>query len=394
MMSAMTTGNFFKRSAVTASLFAVPLIAIPLLVIGPSHGQSIETAARNAHIVDLSTNTVLFSKADNIPMPPASMSKLMTVYMVFDRLKKGTLSLDDKLLVSEKAWKKGGSKMFVRVGDRISVSDLLRGIIVQSGNDACIVVAEALGGSEEAFAKMMTQRGKEIGLTESTFANATGWPDPNHQMSARDLATLSTRLITDFPNLYPIFSEKTFTYSKIKQGNRNPLLYQNSGADGLKTGHTEEAGYGLTASATRGERRVVMVLNGMQSIRQRSRESSRLLEWAFRTFDAYAFFKTGDAVANADVWLGTEKTVPLLIKQDLDLTLRRQTRTAMKVKVRLTEPVPAPIREGAELATLVISAPDFKTVEIPLVAGAGVDKLGFVGRIGAAIKYVVWGSSS
>lgn len=389
MMFAMANGNPFKRYALIATCAVAPMFAV-----APSAAQTIETAARNAHIVDLATDTVLFSKADDIPMPPASMSKLMTIYMIFDRLKKGTLSLDDKLLVSEKAWKKGGSKMFVRVGDRVSVSDLLRGIIVQSGNDACIVVAEALGGSEKAFAKMMTQRGKEIGLKDSTFANATGWPDPNHQMSARDLATLSQRLITDFPDLYKIFSEKTFTFSKIKQGNRNPLLYQNAGADGLKTGHTEDAGYGLTASAKRGDRRIVMVLNGMESIRQRSQESLRLLEWAFRTFDAYSFFKDGETVASADVWLGTEKTVPLLIKQDLDLTLRRQTRADMKIKVRLTEPVPAPIREGAELATLVISAPDFKTVEVPLVAGASVDELGFVGRIGAAIKYVVWGSSS
>lgn len=375
-------------------VFGLVLALAASLPTSGARAQAMETPARNAHIVDLSTNTVLLSKADDVPMPPASMSKLMTVYMVFDRIKKGTLSLEDKFLVSENAWKKGGSKMFVQVGDRVSVSDLLRGIIVQSGNDACIVIAEGIAGSEEAFADMMTRRGKEIGLRESTFANSTGWPDPQHRMSARDLATLAHRLITEFPDLYPLYSETSFTFSKIKQGNRNPLLYQNIGADGLKTGHTEEAGYGLTGSAKQGDRRIVLVLNGMESVRQRSQESLRLMEWAFRAFDAYSFFKNGEEVARADVWLGTEKTVPLLIQQDLDLTLRRETRTGLTMKVRMMEPVPAPIKKGTPIATLVVSGPGFAGAEIPLVAGADIGELGFVGRIGAAIRHVVWGQAS
>lgn len=366
---------------------------ISVLFAAPVAGQSIETPARNAHIVDLATGTVLLSKADDVPAPPASMSKLMTIYMVFDRLKKGSLSLEDKFLVSEKAWKKGGSKMFVRVGDRISVSDLLRGIIVQSGNDACIVVAEALGGSEEAFAVMMTKRGREIGLKESTFANATGWPDPDHNMSARDLATLSRHLIEEFPELYKIFAETTFTFSKIKQGNRNPLLYQNTGADGLKTGHTEEAGYGLAASAVRDGRRIVMVLSGMNSVRQRSQESLRLIDWAFRAFEVYSFFDAGEKVSEASVWLGTETSVPLHIERDVKLTLRRQVRDKLKMTVRMNEPVPAPIAKGTRLATLTITAPDFETIEIPLVAGTDVRKLGFIGRLGAAVRHVIWGPS-
>ncbi len=374
-------------------LYAAPVAFLAACFAASAGAQTIETPARNAHIVDLSTGTVLLSKADEIPMPPASMSKLMTVYMVFDRLKKGTLSLEDKFLVSKKAWRKGGSKMFVRVGDRVSVADLLRGIIVQSGNDACIVVAEAIGGTEEDFARMMTRRAREIGLQDSTFANATGWPEPNHKMSARDLAVLSKRLVTDFPDLYRIFSEKEFTFSNIKQGNRNPLLYQKVGADGLKTGHTEEAGYGLTASAVRNDRRIVMVLNGMDSIRQRSQESFRLIEWAFRTFDVYSFFKKGEEVTTASIWLGKQKSVPLLIQEDLRLTLRRNTRSKLSVKVRLTEPVPAPVAEGTQLATLILSGPAMETVEIPLVAGASVDKLGFVGRIGAAVQHVIWGPS-
>lgn len=379
------------RSVLTALSVAIgALVAIP---VSAPLAQALDTPARDAYVLDLATDTVLLSKAADTPMPPASMSKLMTVYMVFDRLKKGSLNLDDTFLVSEKAWRKGGSKMFVKVGDRIKVSDLLRGIIVQSGNDACIVVAEALGGTEEAFADMMTRRAKEIGLTNSRFANATGWPHPQHYMSARDLAVLSARLVTEFPELYKIFAEKTFTYSKIKQDNRNPLLYRNIGSDGLKTGHTEEAGYGLTASAVRGDRRIVMVVNGLTSIRQRSQESLRVMEWAFRTFKPYALFKKDEVITKADIWLGDAPSVQLIIPEDLKLTLSRNARDKMKVTVKMSNPVAAPVRKGQKLATLVISAPNLKTREIPLLAAEDVGQLGFVGRIGAAIKHVIWGSS-
>lgn len=363
------------------------------LISGVASAQAFQTAARNAYILDLSTGTTLLSKKADIPMPPASMSKLMTIYMVFDRVKRGSLSLDDTFLVSKKAWKKGGSKMFVKVGDRVSVADLLRGIIVQSGNDACIVVAEALGGSEEAFAEMMTKRGREIGLTESTFANATGWPNPNHRMSARDLAILSQRLIEEFPELYKLFGEKTFTYNKIKQGNRNPLLYRDVGADGLKTGHTVAAGYGLTASARRGDRRIVVVVNGLTSVRQRSQESLRLMEWAFRAFKPVAMFKSGETVTEADIWLGNAPQVPLVIQRDLKLTLPRNAIDKMKVTVRMKNPVAAPVKKGQNLGMLVVRVPGAPDREYPLAAGADVKQLGFIGRIGAAIKHVLWGSS-
>ena len=370
---------------------AVALASI--LFAGPLAAQTAETPARNAYILDLSTNTVLLSKQADIPMPPASMSKLMTVYMVFDRLKRSSLSLEDKFLVSKKAWKKGGSKMFVKVGDRVSVEDLLRGIIIQSGNDACIVVAEALGGSEEAFAEMMTKKAKEIGLTNSTFANATGWPHPDHRMSARDLAVLANRLIEEFPELYRFYSEKTFTYSKIKQSNRNPLLYRDIGADGLKTGHTRKAGYGLTASAVRGDRRIVLVLNGLTSVRQRSQESLRLMEWAFRAFKPVSMFKFGENVTEAEVWLGNAPKVPLVIDRDLNLTLPRNAIDKMKVTVRMQNPVAAPVRKGQKFGTLHIQVPGAPDREYPLTAGTDVGQLGFVGRIGAAIKHVLWGSS-
>jgi serine-type D-Ala-D-Ala carboxypeptidase (penicillin-binding protein 5/6) len=369
------------------------VISFGVLLSAPASAQLIDTPARNAYVLDIATNTVLLSKQADAPMPPASMSKLMTVYMVFERLRKGSLNLDDTFLVSEKAWKKGGSKMFVKVGDRIKVSDLLRGIIVQSGNDACIVVAEGLGGSEAAFAELMTRRAKEIGLTNSRFANATGWPDPNQFMSARDLAEISRLLVTQFPELYKIFNEKTFTYSKIKQSNRNPLLYLNIGADGLKTGHTEDAGYGLTASAVRDDRRIVMVLNGLDSVRQRSQESPRIMEWAFRTFKPYALFKKDEVITKADIWLGSAPSVDLVIPEALKLTLSRDARTKMKVVVRMNNPVAAPVRKGQPLAMLVVSAPNFQTREIPLMAAQNVNQLGFMGRIGAAIKHVLWGAS-
>ena len=379
------------RSVIAA--LAVGIAAVFAIPASAPYAQALDTPARNAYVIDLATNTVLLNKAADIPMPPASMSKLMTIFMVFDRLKKGSLNLDDTFLVSEKAWRKGGSKMFVKVGDRIKVSDLLRGIIIQSGNDACIVVAEGLAGSEDAFAEMMTRRAKEIGLTNSNFANATGWPHPKHYMSARDLAVLSERLVTDFPEHYKIFAEKTFTYSKIKQSNRNPLLYRDIGSDGLKTGHTEEAGYGLAASAVRGERRIVMVVNGLTSIRARSRESLRVMEWAFRTFKPYALFKKDDVITKADIWLGDAPSVSLTIPEDLKLTLSRTARDKMKVTVKMNNPVAAPVKKGQRLATLIVSAPNFQTREIPLLAAEDVQQLGFVGRIGAAIQHVLWGSS-
>ncbi|MAM67586.1 MAG: D-alanyl-D-alanine carboxypeptidase [Rhodospirillaceae bacterium] len=379
-----------KSFLTTATLSFLALTAGGIF---PAVCQKMQTPARNAFILDMSTNTVLFTKEADIETPPASMSKLMTIYMVFERLKKGSISLDDEFPVSRKAWRKGGSKMFVLVGDKVKVSDLLRGIIVQSGNDACIVIAEALGGTEEAFAAMMTKKARELGMENSRFANATGWPDPDHRMSARDLAKLTQILVTEFPNLYKIFAETTFTYGRIKQGNRNPLLYRDVGADGLKTGHTVAAGYGLTASALRGNRRIILVLNGMKSSRQRSQESLRLLEWAFRSFKPYVLFKKDEEVIKADVWLGTAAEVPLIVPETIQLTLPHSGRDKMKVSARMTNPVAAPIAKGQRLGTLVITVPGRKTREWPLVAGQEIKQLGFVGRIGASIRHVLWGSS-
>lgn len=379
MHTVCKTLNFFIIAAIVALL--------------PLSASAIETKAKEGIVVDMTTGDVLFARDPDKPVHPASMSKLMTVYMVLDRLKQGGLKLTDKFKVSEKAWRKGGSKMFVAVNSMVSVEDLLQGIIVQSGNDACIVIAEGLAGSEEAFAEEMTARAKELGLTNSHFANATGWPDPGQLMSVRDIATLSQRIITDFPEYYKYFKETSFTYNKIHQQNRNPLLYNNFGADGLKTGHTEAAGYGLAASMEQNGRRVVMVLHGLSSIKARSNESMAMMNWAFREFKIYPFFKKGETVSKADVWLGAEDTVPLALDRDLKVTLPRKARRKLKAKVVYNGPIPAPIAKGTPVAKLVISAPGVPNREYPLVAAENVGRLGPIGRLGAAIQHLIWGSS-
>ncbi len=377
-----------KRLRVLLLAFGLALTAGSL----PAAVAAIETQAEQAFLVDFETGAVLLDKNADVRMPPSSMSKMMTAYMVFERLKDGRLSLDDELPVSEKTWRKGGSKMFVEVGNTVRVEDLLRGVIVQSGNDACIVLAEGLAGSEEAFAEQMTVRGREIGLTDSNFTNATGWPDDNHYVTARDLATLAKRIIVDHSEYYHLYSEKEFTWNDIRQGNRNPLLYKNIGADGLKTGHTEAAGYGLTASAVQNGRRLVLVVNGLPSVRARSDESERLMSWGFREFNNYALFKAGDTVDDAPVWLGDTATVPLVVAEDLTVTLPRNERNGMQVAVVYDSPIPAPIPAGQEIAKLRVSWPGGVPVEVPLQAGAEVEQLGPFGRIFVSIKFLVLGA--
>ena len=352
-----------------------------------------ETAARAAILLDAETSQVLFSKNADEPIPPASMSKLMTVYMVFERLKEGSLSLDDTFPVSEKAWRKGGSKMFVEVGARVRVEDLLRGIIVQSGNDACIVVAEALAGTEEAFAERMTRRAQELGLTATMLKNASGWPAPEHLMSVRDLATLARIIVQEFPEHYHYFSEKEFVYSGITQHTRNPLLYRDMGADGLKTGHTEEAGYGLTASATRDDRRLILVVAGLERPGQRASEAERLLDYGFREFENYRLFAAGQTVEEADVWLGNQGSVPLVVEDDVVITLSREARRELRVRVAYEGPIPAPVANGAPLAQLEIAAPGIEPWEVPLVAGSEVQAANLFGRVTGALGYLIWGPS-
>jgi D-alanyl-D-alanine carboxypeptidase (penicillin-binding protein 5/6) len=354
----------------------------------------VDTTAKHAIMIDMTTDSIILEKDADVPMPPASMSKLMTIFMVFERLKSGKLSLNDRFLVSRKAWRKGGSKMFVMVNTRVSVEELLRGIIIQSGNDACVVIAEGISGSEDAFAMLMTRRAKEIGLANSSFKNATGWPAEGHYMSARDIATLSIKLIRDFPEYYSIFAETEYTYGGIRQGNRNPLLYKGFGADGLKTGHTEASGYGLASSVERNGRRLVLVVNGLGSMRARSSESARLMDWGFRETASYALFKKGEEVDTADIWLGEAPQVKLLAGSDLVLTMPRSARRDMKVKAIYRNPIQAPVAAGAAIGRVQIVSPGRKTVEIPLVAANAVERLGPSGRIGAAVQYLIWGGSA
>ena len=354
--------------------------------------NAVETTALHAILIDTSTGTILMEKDADVGTAPASMSKIMVLYMLFERLAEGNLTMEDTFAVSEKAWRMGGSKMFVGVNTRVTISDLLRGVIVQSGNDASIVIAEGLGGTESSFAVEMTERAAELGLTNSVFKNATGWPEEGHVMSARDIATLALRVITDFPQYYTIFAETSFTYNDIKQSNRNPLLYNFPGADGLKTGHTQASGYGLAASAIRNGRRLILILNGLESVQDRTREAERLLDWGFREFANYTLFTEGEVVDNAPVWLGAQATVPLVIQDELTLTLSRTARRNMTVKTVYQSPIPARIETGTELAKLVIEAPDIPSVELPLVAGADVERLGVLGRLGAAVSFLVWGA--
>jgi D-alanyl-D-alanine carboxypeptidase (penicillin-binding protein 5/6) len=354
----------------------------------------IDTAATHAFIIDYRTGAVLMDKDADEQMPPASMSKIMTAYVAFSFLKEGKASLDDMLPVSEKAWRTGGSKMFVMIGTQVRLEDLLRGMIIQSGNDACLVLAEGLAGSEEAFVEIMNKKAREIGLANSHFANVTGLPNPEHYMTARDLATLARRIISDFPEYYHYDSEKEFTYNGIKQGNRNPLLYKDLGADGMKTGHTEEAGYGLTASVVRENRRIIMVLSGMKSMKERSQESERLIEWAFREFGGYTLFKAGDKVEEANTWLGEQPKVALTLEHDATVSVLRRYRKDMKVSVAYTNPVPAPIQKGQKLGKLVVTVPEMQPQEFDLVASENVERLGALGRMGATMGYLMFGAKN
>jgi len=334
---------------------------------------------------------VLLEKEADVLMPPASMSKLMTAYVVFELLKAGRLRMDQELPVSRRAWQMGGSKMFVDVGTTVRVDDLLRGVIIQSGNDACIVLAEAISGTEEGFAELLNERGRAIGLTRSTFRNSTGWPDPQHRMTCRDLATLAARIIRDFPEYYPIYSEKSFKYHIAHaQENRNPLVQRGTG-DGLKTGHIEESGYGLTGSSLRAGRRVILVVNGLTSMRQRAEEADRLMDWAFREFENAVLFAEGETVERAPVWLGTQRQVALVPERPLTVTVPRGWRRSAEAKVVYDSPIRAPVVRGQRVGVLRMTGQGVPALDVPLVAGHDVAEAGFIERVNQALRARVMG---
>lgn len=370
------------RSIFPAFAFVlVPVFAALLLMAaGPALADpegANTTPAKQAIILDDATGAVLFEKNADQRMPTSSMSKVMTMYVVFDAIRQGRLTLETKLPVSEKSWRMQGSKMFIHVGDSVPVEELTRGVIIQSGNDATIALAEGVAGTEESFARIMNEKAAEMGLKSSHFMNASGWPDPNHYSTARDLATLAGHLIHEFPEYYHYYSEKEFTYNNIRQGNRNPLLYRNIGADGVKTGHTEDGGYGLIGSGVRDGRRVIMVLNGLPDSKARAQESARLLEWALSAFENKALFTADAQVVSAPVYLGAADSVPLVPQKDIVVTLPKMAATD-KIKVEASYPAPlrAPIKKGDVVGTLKVETPVLGVQEFPLVAGADVAPAG------------------
>lgn len=360
------------------------------------HAEAYETAARNAILVDFDTGEYLFEKNITEPVPPASMSKLMTVYILMNKIKDGSIKLDDTFSVSENAWRKGGaatggSTMFLSIGDNVSVENIIKGIVIQSGNDACIVVAENISGTEEEFAELMNKTAQELGMKNSSFANSTGLPHPDQKMSMEDLAILSREIIKEFPDLYHYFKEKEFTYNNIKQGNRNPLLYTMEGADGLKTGHTEEAGFCLAASAIKDNRRLIEVMSGMTSNKERSEESERLMSWGFREFKNYKMFTKGQAVATSKVWYGKENTVDLTVADDVIKTIHTDKVNEVKATAEFDEPIKAPLKAGDKVGTLKIEIEGQNPLEIPLVVAKDVEKVGLWGRFWANAKFFLLG---
>ncbi|WP_375175378.1 D-alanyl-D-alanine carboxypeptidase family protein [Pseudooceanicola sp.] len=353
-----------------------------------------DTQAKAAYVVDLTTRTVLLDKNADTPLPPASMSKLMTLYIAFEALRDGRLELDEELPVSAHAMSYGGSTMFLDTTDRVSVEDLIRGIIVLSGNDACAVIAEALSpdGTEAGFARYMTQRAQQMGMTNSTFANSNGWPAAGHRMSMRDLALLATHLIEDFPNFYPLFAERTFAFdgrAPQNSSNRNPLLGLGIGADGLKTGHTEEAGYGLVGSAKQGDRRVVFVLSGLDTQAARAQESEAIVNWAFRQFTQKSLLKAGETVMKAEVFMGQAPTVALTTGDDLIALVPVLNSKEIPAEVVYNGPISAPVAKGDQVAELIISPDGLPETRVPLVAAESVAKGGFMVRITTALDHLL-----
>lgn len=369
---------------------AVLILACTLLAALPA--RAFETLAGAAWVYDMETGTVLLSKNADEPLPPASMSKLMTLNMLFEALKDGRVRLDDTFAVSSKARAMGGSTMFLNETDRPTVEELIKGIIVNSGNDACVVVAEGLAGSEEEFAKKMNERARAIGMTKSTFANASGWPHPNQRMSMHDLGILAVRLITEFPEYYGYFALTEFEHdgrAPDNRFNRNPLLSMGIGADGLKTGHTEEAGFGLVGSAVQGGRRIVFVVSGLKDATERAEESQRIATWAFREFALKTMAAAGTRIAEANVWLGSAPRVGLVVAQDLQVLLPSLAHDGLKGEVVYTGPIEAPIEAGQKLADLVLTVPGMEPVTVPLVAEQAVEKGGFSTRLRTAFGKVV-----
>jgi serine-type D-Ala-D-Ala carboxypeptidase (penicillin-binding protein 5/6) len=371
---------------------ALSLLTLITALAFAQNATAFETRATGAWVYDMATDTVLMDKNADVPLPPASMSKLMTLNMLFEALRDGRVTMDTTFSVSSKARAMGGSTMFLNERDRPTTRDLIHGIIINSGNDACVVVAEGLSGTEEAFAAQMNARALALGMTNSNFANSSGWPDPNHRMSMRDLGILARRLIEEFPEHYPIFSETEFNFADrapANRFNRNPLLRLGGGADGLKTGHTSEAGYGLVGSAKQGDRRVIFVITGLQSEAERAEEAERIVNWAFRQFVLKTVATAGQRLGTAEVWLGASPQVGLVAQQDIRLLLPALVQDGVSATVRYTGPLTAPVAAGTQVGELVVTIPDLPENRIPLFTESAVAKGGFVQRVSKAATMLI-----
>lgn len=386
-----------QTAALVTGVIMMAVVTAPIA----KASSDVPTVAEYVFVTDFSSGRVLMEKQHDLPMKPASMAKIMTTYIVFDRIAEGSLALSDQFVVSEKAWKMGGSRSFLQAGRSYSLDELLHGVIIQSGNDAAVVIAEGISGSEENFVAEMNMTAKKLGMTKTRFTNATGWPHPDLTTTAEDLGILATAMIRNFPaetypDLYPIYRKKTYTLNKIKQGNRNPLLYgksaANNGVDGLKTGYTSESGYGLVASAERDGQRVIMVLNGMKSKKERSSESRRLMDFIFREYRNYNFFTAGEVIDQAEVWLGEARHVSLVLEDGFSKVLSRSERAKTELSVNWSGPVPAPITKDQKIGELVIKTEGKTTDTVPLLAAEDVRQLGMLDRIGEALKYLIFGA--
>lgn len=353
---------------------------------------TIETQATQAYMIDLQTGTILLEKNADQKMAPSSMSKIITAHLIFERLKKGEIKLDDLLHVSEEAWRKGGSKMFVNVNTQVPVEALLYGVIVQSGNDACIVLAEGVSGSETAFAEEMTRAAHEMGAKNSNFVNSSGWPDENQYSTAKDLAIMAERTIRDFPTEYAkYYAVKEYKYNNINQANRNTLLFKNMGADGVKTGHTDDGGYGSVVSARQGDRRIILVVNGLPSMKARDEEATKLVNWGFTYYKNYKVFGKGALVDTADVWGGADKTVQLVAGKDIIFTLPRSLWKDVQVKVAYDAPIAAPLKAGDQVGTIEVTIPEKGVETVPLLVAKDLERAGFFQRIKNAVHYLLYG---
>ena len=382
-MNKFTLRNFlFIFSLILSTLYSS---------ISMSNILDITTPAKQVIIYDHEVDQVLFQKNADELMKPASMAKVMTAYIVFDRIKDKSLNMSDTFLVSDKAWRMGGSRSFLELNSNVSIKDLLMGLIVQSGNDAAVVLAEGISGDEEAFAREMNRYAKLIGMKNTYFTNSTGWPHPDLQTTSRDLVILTKKIIEDFPNLYKLFKEKVFTYNNIKQSNRNPLLYTMNGADGLKTGHTNESGYGLIGSIKRNDRRITVVINGLKSKKNRTFESKRLFNIVYRETSLLSLFNEQKTLAKANVWLGKKSQINIVAQKPLNKIVSPLQLNKTKIRLEWMDPLPAPILKGDIVGNIYITIPGNDVIQENLISSQDVDKMSSFMRLKTILKFLLYG---